>query len=222
MRLNNKQLLKLVTPSFQSLGFTFFKGKRGYFDLFIKKSYDLYLSVCMNRDRFYDDRFTADMYLSPTTRFASWWGDIPKRCYTRPGYYLTDEELSKFKEDGIIIKDVWWNSTPESVRDFIYAFNVAEERMLSDTKLIESIKESKDMGKLCYQYKEVLRNIIIDVGAKEDKLIVPKIGFDVIPNIWYEEAAKVLLNINEAVNQWNINRIAEDAYRQYVLTKQDG
>ena len=222
MKLKNKQLLNLVTPTFLSLGYTFFKGIRGYFDLFIKKSGDLYLSVCMNRDRFNDDRFTADMYLSPTTRFASCWGDIPKCCYTRPGHYLTDEELSKYAEDGIIIKDVWWNSTPESVSDFFYVFKVAEQRMLSDTKLIESIKESLDMGKLCHLSKEVVKNIKRDVSVEEEKLAVSKIGFDLIPNIWYEEATKVLLNINEAVNQWNINRIAEDAYRQYVLTKQDG
>jgi len=221
-KLTKKKLLRLITPHFIANDYTLFYGKNGIFSsLFVKRKEDLFLSVCMNIHRFYDDQFTADLYLSTMTRFACTWGDIPKRCYTRPGWYLTEEELSKYLRDGNVFPDIWWDSSPESIEAFISILKIAEKRMFEDHELIENIHKSKELVQLTNNTFSVIKAVEAH-NQKENRLSLSNTGNVHLkpPECWYEEAELFWRNKKDNYSQMAIVDLAQDAYRMYVLTNQ--
>lgn len=218
MKLTNKKLLQLLSPSFSSFGYTFFKGKDFPSGLFVKRENDLFMTLGLNIHRFYDDSFTMDMYLSTTTRFACWWGDIPFRSYTRPGYYLTDDELINYREEGSKLIDIWWDCSSVSIDDFLRVFRIAEKRKFSDTVLIDSIRQSKDVARL-YEMSKLVRESVEKRSSIEgrDILFSPNDKNMRAPAIWHEEAERVLLSLGSSINSLAIVSLAEDSFRQFVL-----
>ena len=71
---------------------------------------DLYLTLSLTVDRWYDSLFTGEYSLSLTTRWGYTIGDIPHDSYKRISYVLTDEERARYsKEENPNVKDLWWN-----------------------------------------------------------------------------------------------------------------
>ena len=130
MKLNRKKLQKIVSPYLFELGYLFFKESRNLTDgLYAKKlANGLFITLGLNISRLYDCQFTIDLYLSRTTTIACCWKDIPRDCYSRPGFYLTEEELKPYEHDGKIIKDLWWSVDEESINDFVQILKKAQRR----------------------------------------------------------------------------------------------
>lgn len=216
MKLTKAKLIKALKPEMEKLGYHWFKDSiSGAQGLFAKKVDDsLYLTVGLTIHRYYDDAFTADLYLSKTTNIYCTWGDIPKDCEERPGFLMTDEELAKYKEDDYLIKDIWW-SCEKSLDDFIDAIRLYAPRMLDNEDLIRRIKSSKDVEELWIISSKIKQNVG-NIPVTEFSFI-PEKEIDNIPLEWFKAAEWTLRESGEYVNLHIVKLHASDAYRQYVL-----
>ena len=216
MKLTKAKLIKSLKPGMENLGYHWFKDSiSGAQGLFAKKVDDcLYLTVGLTIHRYYEDAFTADMYLSKTTNIYCTWGDIPKDCEERPGFLMTDEELAKYQEDDCLIKDIWW-SCEKSLDDFLDAIRLSAPRMLQNDDLIRRIRSSKDVAKLC-TISSMIKQNVGNIPVAEYSFI-PEKEIDNIPLEWFKAAEWALRKAGDYVNLNTVKRHASDAYRQYVL-----
>ena len=224
MKLKRKELQKIVSPYLFDMGYLLFKEPKinNPTDGMYCKKLDngLFMTLGLIRHRFYDCLFTIDLYLSRTTNFACCWKDIPRDCYTRPGFYLTEEELKTYGHDGKITKDLWWTVEEESIFGFVQTLKMAHSRMTVDEALIKRIWESTEVKKLVEQSQSVIEQmqsdksicIIIDKEVAKKCISLP-------PQKWYDASFNVLCNYFPArdVNPYRVHLTAEDAYRQFVL-----
>ena len=154
MKLTKAKLIKLLKPGMENLGFQWFKDSiSGAEGLYVKKiNKTLYLTVGMTIHRYYDDAFTADLYLSKNTTIYCTWNDIPNDCIKRPNELLQES-------DGVInYKKSWWSSE-DSINDFLLAIHLSEQRMCKDEELIKRINNSNTNFFILHQR---LQSIIIN------------------------------------------------------------
>ena len=214
MKLTKALLIKSIRPGMESLGFRWFKDSiSGAQGLFAKKvNDDLYLTVGMTIHRYYDDAFTADLYLSKTTTLYCTWGDIPSDCSIRPGQLMTDKELQKY-EDGYT-QDIWWKCE-DSVDDFLHALQLTEPRLCNNEDLIKRINSSKDIDELSTISDRIKEkhNSVPDM----DYSFIPEKEIDIIPLDWFKASEYVLRKMGRNINPRLVKRHASDAYIQHVL-----
>ena len=222
MTLKRKELQKIVSPYLFEMGYLFFKESRNSTDgLYAKKlANGLFMTLGLNISRLYDCQFTIDLYLSRTTTIACCWKDIPRACYTHPGFYLTEEELQPYGHDGKIIKDLWWSVDEESINGFVQTLKKALYRMNVDEALIKRIWESTEVNKLVEQSQSVIELMESDKSILKniDKEVAKKC-ISLPPQEWYNSASIVLYTHlpDQSVNDGLVKRLAEDAFRQFVL-----
>lgn len=212
MRLTKSRLIKRVKSGLSLLGYYWFKDSiTGSDGLFVKKlPNNFYLSLGMNIHRFYEDCYTCDYYLSLTTCIYSMWGDIPLLSSKRPGELLTDEEIFPSRNH-----DIWW-SGDDSVDEFLAVVKITEPRFVTDVKLLNDIKKSKDVNLLCKMSNETINK----VDGLPDTIypFILKKEIDDIPKKWFHAAELVLKNYENDINIHQVKRLAADAYRQHILT----
>ena len=222
MKLKQKTLVALVRPLFKSMGFTCFKDTiSGVSTLFCKKiKDDLYLSIGMNINRFYDSMFTCDMYLSRTTNFASLWGDIPRESYRRPGFFLTQEELKTYSTESNLVRDIWWNaSSVASISSFAKTLDISVPRFCKSSEIVDKIYASKDVAILAELSHEVITKIKNNEYVSDnDYKFVPKKEIDGIPLKWFWATEEVVAE-TLFYNKHGVRFIASDAYRQCILNE---
>ena len=213
MKLTKAQLLKALGPSMEHYGFHVFKDSiTGAQGLFAKKLNDsLYLTIGMTIHRYYEDAYTADLYLSKTTAIYTTWGDIPKDCIKRPHQLLQ-------QMDGINSQQDWW-SIEDSVDDFLHAIELSANRMCQDTDLIRRINESKDIADICMITSLISKNVFNLPNMVFS--CIPQKEVDDIPFNWFKSAEWVLNNMGRECNSRIVRFYASDAYRQYVLSLQE-
>ena len=217
MKVTKAKLIKALKCEMENLGFYWFKDSiSGAQGLFAKKVDDaLYLTVGMTIHRYYDDAFTADLYLSKTTNIYCTWGDIPKDCIERPGFLMTEEELAKYKEGN---NDIWW-SCEKSLDDFLLSIRLSEQRMCHNEDLIKRIRNSRDVTNLWTISSMIKKNVnnVPNTGY----LFIPEKGIDDIPLNWYKAAEWTLHEMGEDINLKIVKFHASDAYRQFILDCQE-
>ena len=220
MKLTKLLLSKSLTPKLKGLGYLWVKDSCSLFKgLYIKKAdHNMYITLGLTIDRYYDDAFTCDLYYGKTTRIGCVWGDIPSQCYVRPGFLLTDKELEKYREKGSLLKDIWWNGLDmESIDDFVRVLALVEPRLTNNTELRTKIEESID-GNQLYSYSKKVREIVLSIPELDYKFQPPKI-IDDIPCEWFKAAEFVLSEEKAIVNNNTVKLLAGDAYRQFLLNK---
>ncbi|TDQ11563.1 hypothetical protein [Pedobacter metabolipauper] len=219
MKLSKAKLIKETKDELNKLGYQEMKDKFiGADGLFAKLlENDLFLTLGFTISNLYEARFTASFYLSKTTIWAALWGDIPRDCYKRIGHFLTrDERKMLLKNEDGNTSDVWWNYNDDSIESFITAIKITEQRFLSQPGILDKIESSSIVYKLQSLSKEVIRkylniqseNLVYDFTSRK------KVDIDVE---WFELAEEVLIERNEIVNPYTINRLAADAWRQNYL-----
>lgn len=221
MKLTKQNLNRLLKNKFENLGYTYFVGSIEDTDgLYCKKiADDLFLSIGVNRSRLYDDRFTVDMYLGQTTNIYCCWGDIPKSCCTRPGFLLSDKELSTFTEEENITHDLWWKSDDESLRSFFQIFDLAENNILKDEILISKIQESIDSNILFDLSKKIINRVKSEnVDYVREYRCIPSKEKDKIPLNWFKAAEEEILESKVCeLSKYRVEMASADAYRVFVL-----
>ena len=216
MRLTKAKLIKASKPGMEDLGYHWFKDSiSGAHGLFGKKiDDDLYLTVGMTIHRYYDDAFTADLYLSRTTDIYCTWGDIPKDSIERPGFLMTDDELVQYKDGTNLVKDIWW-SCEDSLDDFLHAIRLSEPRMYRNEDLVRRIKNSKDVAELWSISSQIKKNIgnIPDMDYSN----IPDKEYDDIPLEWFKATEWTLHERGMKITPKSVKIYASNAYRQHVL-----
>jgi len=195
----------------ENLGFQWFKDSiSGAEGLYVKKiNKTLYLTVGMTIHRYYDDAFTADLYLSKNTTIYCTWNDIPNDCIKRPNELLQES-------DGVInYKKSWWSSE-DSINDFLLAIHLSEQRMCKDEELIKRINNSKEVANLC-NISSLIKMNIDNLPDMSFSFIPPK-EIDNIPFDWFKSTELTLHNLGMDITPKNVKFYASDAYRQYILS----
>ncbi|SHL26521.1 hypothetical protein [Xylanibacter ruminicola] len=212
MKLTKSKLINLLKPGMEDLGFHWFKDSiTGAQGLFVKKvDNTLYLTIGLNIHRYYNDAFTADLYLSRTTTIYSTWGDIPKDCIKRPEELLLDSEYPSN------CRRSWWSSE-ESMDVFLQEIRISEHRMCMDEDLIRRINNSKDVENLC-KISSFITNNLKDL-PKIDYSFVPEKEIDEIPLCWFKSTEWTLMNLGMDINSKAVKFYASDAYRKYIIDK---
>lgn len=221
MKLSKAKLIKLVKSELENLGFKEFKDSIGGTQgLFAKKMRNgLYLTLGLTIHRYYESAFTADFYLSKTTRIYTIWGDIPKESEERLGYLLTDIERLKYSNDinNSKVKDIWWDGSDEkSVIDFLEVIKLTEPRFVNQPELIEKINLSQDVNTLA-KYSEKVKYLVASNHLEVNFNFLPTKEIDDIPIIWFKAAESVLKEMDGILNINGVKLLAADAYRQSEL-----
>ena len=213
IKLTKALLVKSLRDKMESQDFHYFKDTiSGAQGLFAKKvNEDLYLTVGLTIHRYYDDAFTADLYLSKSTTIYCTWGDIPKKCQRRPTELLTIEESQQFGHGG------WW-SCEKSIEDFFQAIKISEMRMCQDNELTKSICQSNEIKSLYTIASKIKENIqaIVEIPYS----FIPNRIIDDIPIDWFKATEYTLKQMREEVSFNVIKFHASDAFRQCVLDKE--
>lgn len=216
MKLTKVKLIQAIKPGLEKLGYLYLKDSiSGAQGLFGKKiTNEMYLTLGLTIHRFYDDAFTGSFYLSKTTEWAACYGDIPKECYKRPGYFLSKEELDSMNQKA---PDIWWSGlNEESVASFINLIQKTESLFLSQDGLIEKIENSTDVDilyKRSLWVKRFVANKIPDIQYN----FLPQKNIDNIPIDWFKAAEIVLAECEAPLKKQAVKNLAADAYRQYLL-----
>lgn len=223
MKLTKAKLIKTLQPKLESLGYIYFKDSIEVSQgLFIKKiNSELYLSLGLVIDRYYDSSFTGSFYLSNNTSFASVWGDIPKECYERPTQFLSNEERLLFsKEENNSIIDLWFDGFDESsINDFIKILELSEIRFVNQQNLIENLNKSIEVKLLSELSKSVIEKIESNYNFNITSYNhLPNKEIDNIPLKWFQAAEISLKQFNyKYININTVISLAADAFRQNIL-----
>ena len=200
------------------MGFMYFKetGVTGTFKM--KVDDNLYLTLSLTIDRWYDSMFTGEYSLSLTTRWGYTIGDIPRNSYKRISYVLTDEERARYSKEEIPnVKDLWWDGMDEAdVNRFLEIVELTYKRFSSDSDLVKRIHQSNDAKMLAKLSQETIDcvnkgNFAQDLECQPDKEI------DFIPFEWFKAAETVLRQNGSTLHEMGVIVLASDAYRRSVL-----
>jgi hypothetical protein len=224
-KLKASTLVKLFKEKFESEGFIFFKAPFSH-NLFVKKiDATLFISMVFNVDRFYESRFTIDLYIATNTRWNCLWGDIPFECMQRVGGLLTKaERLMVLPEDDHSSEpfDLWWDAwNPQDLEKFMTGFLIALKRLENPPQdLRDKIKASKAMAELNLKTKITQDNFVKYSGSKllKPSEFAPKKPIKGIDDAWFTAAEQTYLDLGIEVNKNMIFNTVYDAYLQTYLS----
>lgn len=219
MKLTKAKLINKLQDKIEALGYKYIKDSiTGSDGLFIKRvSEQLFLSLGLVKSTLYDSKFTGSFYLSPTTRWGSVWGDIPKESYKRIGYFLNlAQQDAAGPNTDLPINDLWWNfNSEEDILSFISSIKKAEGICLSMVELRTRIVNSKEVKELVIQRDTFLaRHSASFENYKEEFKFLPKKPIDNIPLHWFKIAESVLISLDTIVNANTVKLLAADVWRQ--------
>ena len=144
-------------------------------------------------------------------------GDIPKKSYERIGFLLTDEELYNYRDEGSLLRDIWWKGfVPTSVDDFLFRVKQCEPRICNDLMLREEIEKSTDVKKL-HELSIKVMEIVDNLPEQCNYKFIPPKEIDNIPMKWFMAAEKVLCSTKSVVNKNTVKDLASDTYIQFQI-----
>ena len=218
MKLTQVKLISKLKRRLQSLGFTYFKetGVTGTFKM--KVNSNLYLTLSLTVDRWYDSMFTGEYSLSLTTKWGYTVGDIPRDSYKRISYVLSDEERVHYsKGENPNVKELWWDGMDEAdVNSFLEIVELTYKRFSSDSDLVQRIRQSND-AKLLAKLSQETIDCVNKGNFAQDLECQPNKEIDFIPFEWFKAAETVLKQNGSTLHETGVIVLASDAYRRSVL-----
>ena len=224
MKLTKSKLIKITRNGLKELGYKEVKDTitpaQGLYIKIVEK--DFYLTLGLTISRYYHSMFTASFYLSKTTIWALFGGDIPKNSYERVGCFLTKKEKEVLLEDTYSkegVNDAWWNLENENVLEhFFETVKITEKRFLDQPGLFDKIKNSSLVNELHKLAKMVIEAIDSTNKNEYNYQYIPEKPIDDIPMEWFKAAERVISNENDILNINTVKRLAADAWRQNLIT----
>jgi hypothetical protein len=222
MKLSSQKLSALLREELREMGYIEFKDRfRVSNCLFIKPlAEDFYLSLGLTISRFYENRFTADFYLSKVTVWAAMWGDIPSSCYKRIGHFLNKDERHKYLGPEYCNPgnmDAWWSPLESNWEShFLEVIRITEGRFINTPNLLLEIAQSEEVNEM-FQDSSSVRELVCSKDDVEELNLTK--GTSIISEEWLNAAEIVLKRKNGLLNKNLINRLAADAWRQCYLQK---
>jgi hypothetical protein len=222
MKLTKAKLTRELRDELIKFGYKEFKdsitGANGLFIKIVRPGF--FLTLGLNISRLYEERFTAELYLSKSTIWGAVWGDLPNDSYVRVGTFLTREERKLYLDDAYqtIDGDAWWqNNRKGDIQKFLEALKITEGRLLNQIDLLKKIDNSIELRELIGQVNDVFD--IVYTGAFDNRSykFIPEKEIDGIPMKWFKAAELVLMNEGRILNRNTVKRLAADSWRQREL-----
>ncbi|MDB4918756.1 hypothetical protein [Mucilaginibacter sp.] len=225
MKLIKNKLIRITKNGLEELGYREIKDTitpaQGLYIKLVEN--DLYLTLGLTISRYYDSMFTASFYISKTTIWARYGGDIPKNSYQRIGNFLTTEERGillneEHSKEGV--KDAWWNEKDEkAIKYFLETVRITESRFLGQPDLFFNIQNSKDVNELDKLAKMVIDEVDSDNINGYNYQFIPKKSIDDIPMDWFKTAERVIMAEKAILNINTVKALAADAWRQTLVKR---
>ena len=221
MKLTKKKLISIVKPRLEKLGFKHFPDSNSLFQgtFVMKVDENMFLTLSLTIDRYYDSKFTGTYYLSPTTNAGTTWGDIPKDSSKRPGYILTDDEFVKYSKTGnLIARDIWFDGYDDSeLNMFEEIIALTYKRFSCDCELRNRIYQSKDVQFLSKIAQETIETVKMSEFA-DNLEFIPEKDLHGVSIEWFKAAETVIRKEEYYLNKNTVIDLAFDAYRQYYFS----
>jgi hypothetical protein len=203
---------KRLTEGLRGLGFSAVPGPRDVPEtaLFWKAAGDLRLLLAVEYHRFYDEAFTASLYLGRTIRFALYPPGYPENLgWKRVGDLVTELED----------EDYWWRGfSDDNIRSLVAVLPTFEARFLRQDKLIERVREVEELRRLEMLAREVAELIPrLDGRTPKDLTSQPSRYPAAVPPAWFWAAELVLRSHGNKIDRINgpakVRRLALDSWR---------
>ena len=225
MKLNKNKLIGITKIGLNQLDYKEVKDTITVAQgLYIKSvGVDFYLTLGLTISRYYECMFTASFYLSKTTIWATYGGDIPRNSYQRIGHFLSRQERefllgTDYSSEGV--RDAWWNAEDKmSISHFLETVRITEDRFLNQPNLFVDIQNSKDIIELEKLAKMAEDRVQANDLSQYDYRFIPQKAIDGIPIEWFKAAEKVLEYKKIKLNIDAVKRLAADAYRRQLYSK---
>jgi hypothetical protein len=218
MKLTKSKLIKFTNDHLKNFGYKEIKDTitpaQGLYIKPIKNGL-YFLTLGLTISKYYTDLFTASFYLSKTTTWATFGGDIPNASYRRIGSFLTKEERKVLLEGEYSLQesgDAWWNAG--NVDGFIETVKIAETRFLNQLNLFDMINDSILINELSELASLTIDMINNGYWGDYNYRFVPDKPIDDIPIEWFKVAERIIVERNAILNNNTVKRLAADAYRQ--------
>ena len=130
--------LKSIISSLDDEGFRYFKSDRVFCKRVVRNGVPLYLTMGINKHRFYDSLYTMDLYVNVHTKFLEVGGVPFNYNRLRPGRLLSEHERENLCATEKSTTDVWWDlSDARELDDFVASVKLASRRILDDSSFID-------------------------------------------------------------------------------------
>lgn len=226
MRLRNKALIKAITPVFESSGFLSFKEYElsGFFVQ--KVSDEFYLCGEPVLHRFYDDKFTLDLYFANHLAMNACNYDMPFKALIRIGHYLSEKERYDTWND--FFADHWWSLynadktiNTDVLKELEYLLITVLPRIPQDEELIRLIELSRRAEFLMKEEKDTITCYSNHVFDGNLRFLPPASVKRVsIPPEWYM-AAQMVASKYENNNDYLIHSVPFLAKRSFCRYQAD-
>lgn len=226
MKLHSKALIKELTPVFESAGFLSFKesGLKGFF---VQKVSDgFYLCGAPIIHRFYDDKYTLDLYYANHLAMYASNYDMPYQSCIRIGDYLSERE--RFNHLGDSYADQWWSLytkddtiNTEELMHLGQLLKLLIPRIIDNKVLATQIKNSKRAAALGKEEIETIAYFAENTFRSDLQYQpAPKNTRCSIPQEWFMAAEKIMANKDNGEENL-IQAVSSLAKRSFCRHKAD-
>lgn len=217
--------LKSIITSFNDEGFRYFKSDRVFCKRVVRNGVPLYLTMGINKHRFYDSLYTMDLYVNVHTVFLETGGAFDYNIF-RPGELLSENERENLCATEKSTTDVWWDlSDARELDDFVASVKLASRRILDDSvfisRLINDAQNNAAINEIINEANQVTQMVIDNVPVNHDLPYLPSKLYDGMSMQWYIcSDTYVKENKPHLYYKSYVNKLAIDAFRRHMLSLQ--
>lgn len=221
----SKLNLRSIISSLNDDGFRYFKSDRVFCKRVVRNGVPLYLTMGINKHRFYDSLYTMDLYVNVHTVFLETGGAFDYNIF-RPGELLSENERENLCATEKSTTDVWWDlSDARELDDFVASVKLASRRILDNSvfisRLINDAQNNAAINEIINEANQVTQMVTNKVPVNYDSTFIPSKTYDGMSMEWYVYSDSfVRENKPRSYFRSYVKLLAIDAYRRYVLGSQ--
>lgn len=218
--------LKSIISSLDGEGFRYFKSDRVFCKRIVRNGVPLYLTMGINKHRFYDSLYTMDLYVNVHTHFLEVGGVSFSYNIFRPGELLSENERENLCATEKNNTDVWWDlRDAHELEEFVSSVKLASNRILDDFsfiyRFINDAQNNAAINEIINEANQVTQMVIDNVPVNHDSPYLPSKLYDGMSMQWYIcSDTYVKENKPHLYYKSHVRGLAIDAYRRYVLGSQ--
>lgn len=218
--------LNSIISSLDDEGFRYFKSDRVFCKRIVRNGVPLYLTMGINKHRFYDSLYTMDLYVNVHTQFLEVGGVPFNYNRLRPGRLLSEHERENLCATEKSTTDVWWDlSDARELDDFVASVKLASRRILDDSSFIDRFindaHNNEAINEIINEANQVTQMVIDNVPVNHDSPYLPSKLHDGMSMQWYIcSDTYVKENKPHFYYKSYVRRLAIDAFRRHILSLQ--
>lgn len=167
--------------------------------------------------RFYDYKFTADLYFSLNPYWNFLGKGVPKKCSERVSCLLSDDEAEIYLDDlDDGIKDDWWQGLSSNQVDaFLATVKLSEQRIMTQIQLLKDIQSSDVIKDITKEIYTVIQNVSNELSDKIDFSVkeIPKKPIGGVPLVWFQHSYQIMHETRpDTINKLGTKALALNAW----------